>query len=211
MAELVDSADVVFHLAAAVGVQLIDESPVRTIETNAALHRDCPRPASKKKEARIHRVDQRGVREKLRSPLSRGRTSHPGATTKGRWSYACSKAIDEFLAIAHWKSGNCRLSSAAPSTPLDRDRPVATGWWFRLPVARKLADRLLLAPWRWNTTPLLCHVADAVRALADLMRREDVYGEVFNIGAYSEIEIRKLAERVVELTGSPAGDHAGPV
>jgi len=127
-----------------------------------------------------------------------------GATIKGRWSYACSKAIDEFLAIAHWKE---RKLPTVIGRLFNTVGPRQTGrYGMVIPnlVTQALADRPLTVYGDGTQGRCFCHVADVVRALADLMRREDVYGEVFNIGSDSEIEIRQLAERVVDMTGSPS-------
>ena len=104
VAELVDAADVVYHLAAAVGVELIVESPVRTIETNVHCTEVVLSAGQQEEEAGLHRLDQRGLRqERRRSRSARTATCVLGPDLKGRWSYACSKAIDEFLALAYWK------------------------------------------------------------------------------------------------------------
>jgi UDP-glucose 4-epimerase len=202
VAELVDSADVVFHLAAAVGVQLIVESPVRTIETNVHCTEVVLAQASKKKKPVFIASTSEVYGKSADLPYREDGDLILGATTKGRWSYACSKAIDEFLAIAHWKERKLptvigRLFNTVGPRQTGRYGMVVPNF-----VAQALADRPLTVHGDGTQRRCFCHVADVVRALADLMRREDVYGEVFNIGADSEIEIRKLAERVVELTGS---------
>jgi UDP-glucose 4-epimerase len=202
VAELVDSADVVFHLAAAVGVQLIVESPVRTIETNVHCTEVVLAQASKKKKPVFIASSSEVYGKSADLPYREDGDLTLGATIKGRWSYACSKAIDEFLAIAHWKE---RKLPTVIGRLFNTVGPRQTGrYGMVIPnfVTQALADRPLTLYGDGTQRRCFCHVADVVRALADLMRREDVYGEVFNIGAESEIEIRKLAERVVELTGS---------
>jgi UDP-glucose 4-epimerase len=202
VAELVDSADVVYHLAAAVGVQLIVESPVRTIETNVHCTEVVLAQASKKKKPVFIASTSEVYGKSADLPYREDGDLTLGPTIKGRWSYACSKAIDEFLAIAHWKE---RKLPTVIGRLFNTVGPRQTGrYGMVIPtfVAQALADRPLTVYGDGTQRRCFCHVADVVRALADLMRREDVYGEVFNIGAESEIEIRKLAERVVELTGS---------
>jgi UDP-glucose 4-epimerase len=202
VAELVDSADVVFHLAAAVGVQLIVESPVRTIETNVHCTEVVLAQASKKKKPVFIASSSEVYGKSADLPYREDGDLTLGATIKGRWSYACSKAIDEFLAIAHWKE---RKLPTVIGRLFNTVGPRQTGrYGMVIPnfVTQALADRPLTLYGDGTQRRCFCHVADVVRALSDLMRREDVYGEVFNIGAESEIEIRKLAERVVELTGS---------
>jgi UDP-glucose 4-epimerase len=202
VAELVDSADVVFHLAAAVGVQLIVESPVRTIETNVHCTEIVLAQASKKKKPVFMASTSEVYGKSAELPYREDGDLTLGPTIKGRWSYACSKAIDEFLAIAYWKE---RKLPTVIGRLFNTVGPRQTGrYGMVIPnfVAQALAGRPLTVYGDGTQRRCFCHVADVVRALADLMRREDVYGEVFNIGAESEIEIRKLAERVVELTGS---------
>jgi UDP-glucose 4-epimerase len=202
VAELVDSADVVFHLAAAVGVQLIVESPVRTIETNVHCTEVVLAQASKKKKPVFIASTSEVYGKSADLPYREDGDLTLGATIKGRWSYACSKAIDEFLAIAHWKERKLptvigRLFNTVGPRQTGRYGMVVPNF-----VTQALADRPLTVYGDGTQRRCFCHVADVVRALADLMRREDVYGEVFNIGSDSEIEIRQLAERVVEMTGS---------
>jgi UDP-glucose 4-epimerase len=202
VAELVDSADVVFHLAAAVGVQLIVESPVRTIETNVHCTEVVLAHASKKKKPVFIASTSEVYGKSVELPYREDGDLTLGPTIKGRWSYACSKAIDEFLAIAYWKE---RKLPTVIGRLFNTVGPRQTGrYGMVIPnfVAQALRDRPLTVFGDGTQRRCFCHVADVVRALADLMRREDVYGEVFNIGSESEIEIRKLAERVVELAGS---------
>jgi len=204
VAELVDGADVVFHLAAAVGVQLIVESPVRTIETNVHCTEVVLAQASKKKKPVFIASSSEVYGKSADLPYREDGDLTLGATTKGRWSYACSKAIDEFLAIAHWKE---RKLPTVIGRLFNTVGPRQTGrYGMVIPnfVTQALADRPLTVYGDGTQRRCFCHVADVVRALADLMRREDVYGEVFNIGSDSEIEIRQLAERVVDMTGSPS-------
>jgi UDP-glucose 4-epimerase len=204
VAELVDSAHVVFHLAAAVGVQLIVESPVRTIETNVHCTEVVLAQASKKKKPVFIASSSEVYGKSADLPYREDGDLTLGATVKGRWSYACSKAIDEFLAIAHWKE---RKLPTVIGRLFNTVGPRQTGrYGMVIPnfVTQALADRPLTVYGDGTQRRCFCHVADVVRALADLMRREDVYGEVFNIGSDSEIEIRQLAERVVDMTGSPS-------
>ena len=202
VAELVDSADVVFHLAAAVGVQLIVESPVRTIETNVHCTEVVLAQASKKKKPVFIASTSEVYGKSADLPYREDGDLTLGATVKARWSYACSKAIDEFLAIAHWKE---RKLPTVIGRLFNTVGPRQTGrYGMVIPnfVTQALADRPLTVYGDGTQRRCFCHVSDVVRALADLMRREDAYGEVFNIGSDSEIEIRQLAERVVDMTES---------
>src|SRR5262245_38424247 len=137
MAELVDLCDAVYHLAAAVGVRLIVESPVKTIEANirgteVVLHH----AAKKRKRVLIASTSEvYGKRDQV--PFGENDDLVMGATDKGRWSYACSKAIDEFLASPTGKRRRSRPSSRASSTPSARARQGATGWSSRISSGRR--------------------------------------------------------------------------
>jgi UDP-glucose 4-epimerase len=202
VAELVDAADVVYHLAAAVGVQLIVESPVRTIETNVHCTEVVLAQASKKKKPVFIASTSEVYGKSADLPYREDGDLTLGATVKGRWSYACSKAIDEFLAIAHWKE---RKLPTVIGRLFNTVGPRQTGrYGMVIPnfVTQALAERPITVYGDGTQRRCFCHVADVVRALADLMERDDVYGEVFNIGSTDEIEIRQLAKRVLEATGS---------
>jgi UDP-glucose 4-epimerase len=202
VAELVDAADVVFHLAAAVGVQLIVESPVRTIETNVHCTEVVLAQASKKKKPVFIASTSEVYGKSADLPYREDGDLTLGATVKGRWSYACSKAIDEFLAIAHWKE---RKLPTVIGRLFNTVGPRQTGrYGMVIPnfVAQALAERPVTVYGDGTQRRCFCHVQDVVRALIELMQRDDVYGEVFNIGSDSEIEIRELAQTVIAATGS---------
>lgn len=202
VAELVDGADVVYHLAAAVGVQLIVESPVRTIETNVRCTEVVLAQASKKKKPVFIASTSEVYGKSADLPYREDGDLTLGPTVKGRWSYACSKAIDEFLAIAHWKE---RKLPTVIGRLFNTVGPRQTGrYGMVIPnfVTQALAERPITVYGDGTQRRCFCHVADVVRALADLMERDDVYGEVFNIGSSDEIEIRQLAQRVLDATGS---------
>ncbi|HEX8156209.1 MAG TPA: GDP-mannose 4,6-dehydratase [Solirubrobacteraceae bacterium] len=203
VAELVDEADVVYHLAAAVGVELIVESPVRTIETNVHCTEVVLAQASKKRKP-VLIASTSEVYGKSRSlPFREDGDIVLGAPTAGRWSYACSKAIDEFLALAYWKE---RKQPTVVARLFNTVGPRQTGrYGMVVPrfVGQALAGRALTVHGDGKQTRCFCHVGDIVAALVDLMMLgEPAYGEVFNIGSQEEISIMSLAERVRELTSS---------
>jgi UDP-glucose 4-epimerase len=167
VAELVDSADLVYHLAAAVGVELIVESPVRTIETNIHAAEVVLNAASKKKK-----------------PVFVASTS------------------EVFLALAYWKE---RGLPTVIGRMFNTVGPRQTGrYGMVVPnlVGQALSGKPLTVYGDGTQSRCFCHVHDVVRALADLMEREDLYGEIFNIGTQAEITITGLAEKVVEVVGS---------
>jgi UDP-glucose 4-epimerase len=204
VAELVDSADVVYHLAAAVGVELIVESPVRTIENNVHTTEVVLSAASKKKKPVFVASTSEVYGKSTALPFREDGDLLLGPTFKGRWSYACSKAIDEFLALAYWKE---RGLPTVIGRMFNTVGPRQTGrYGMVVPnfVRQALAGQPLSVYGDGTQSRCFCHVHDVVRALATLMERDDLYGEVFNIGSEAEITIRGLATRVRELVGSEA-------
>jgi UDP-glucose 4-epimerase len=203
VAELVDEADVIYHLAAAVGVDLIVESPVRTIETNVHCTEVVLAQASKKKRPVFIASTSEVYGKSTSFPFREDGDSVLGPTTTGRWSYACSKAIDEFLALAYWKE---RKLPTVVGRMFNTVGPRQTGrYGMVVPkfVQQALAERPLTVYGDGTQTRCFCHVDDVVRALVDLMLLGDLaYGEVFNIGSQEEISILSLADRVKEITGS---------
>ncbi len=202
VAELVDAADAVFHLAAVVGVQLIVESPVRAIETNIHCTEVVLAQASKKRKPVFIASSSEVYGKSADLPFREDGDLKLGPTVKGRWAYGFSKALDELLALAHWKERGLptvigRLFNTVGPRQTGRYGMVIPNF-----VDQALAARPITVFGDGNQRRCFCHVSDVVRALADLMQRDDVYGEVFNIGSQDEVRIVDLAERVKEATGS---------
>ncbi|MBX3192534.1 MAG: GDP-mannose 4,6-dehydratase [Labilithrix sp.] len=201
-AELVDTVDVVYHLAAAVGVKLIVESPVRTIETNVQTTEVILSLANKKKRPTFvaSTSEVYGISEKV--PFREDGELVMGATTKGRWSYACSKAIDEFLAIAYWKE---RKLPTVVARLFNTVGPRQTGQYGMVVpsfVRQALSGAPITVFGDGKQTRCFTHVNDVVRALIALMDEPKAYGNVYNIGSTAEISIHDLAKQVREVTGS---------
>ena len=211
VAELVDEADIVYHLAAAVGVDLIVESPVRTIETNVHCTEVVLAQASKKRKPVFVASTSEVYGKSTQFPFREDGDLVMGASTTGRWSYACSKAIDEFLALAYWKE---RKLPTVVARLFNTVGPRQTGrYGMVVPkfVSQALGERPLTVFGDGSQTRCFCHVGDVVQALIDLMLLgEEAHGEVFNIGSQEEISIMDLAERVRELTQSDSEIHVIP-
>ena len=178
------------------------ESPVRTIETNVHCTEVVLAQASKKKKPVFIASTSEVYGKSVDLPYREDGDLTLGPTVKGRWSYACSKAIDEFLAIAHWKE---RRLPTVIGRLFNTVGPRQTGrYGMVIPnfVTQALAGRPLTVFGDGTQRRCFCHVSDVVRALADLMEHDGVYGEVFNIGSQDEVEILALAEKVREATGS---------
>lgn len=202
VAELVDEADYVFHLAAAVGVQLIVESPVRTLETNVHTTEIVLAQANKKRKP-VFVASTSEVYGKLTTvPFREDDDMVIGATTRGRWAYACSKALDEFLAIAYFRERGLPTIIGRMFNTVGPRQTGRYGMVVPTFVRQALAAQPITVFGSGQQRRCFCHVTDVVRALIDLARRDDLYGEVFNIGATTEITVLELAERVKEATGS---------
>jgi UDP-glucose 4-epimerase len=202
VAELVDEADAVYHLAAAVGVELIVESPVRTIETNVHTTEVVLQQANKKRKPVLIASTSEVYGKSEELPYSEGQDLLLGSTTIGRWAYACSKMLDEFLALAYWKE---RKQPAIVARLFNTVGPRQTGrYGMVIPtfVRQALADQHITVYGDGTQRRCFCHVEDVIRALVGLMEREEAYGEVYNVGATTEITIRDLAERVRRMTES---------
>jgi UDP-glucose 4-epimerase len=203
--ELVHKCDVVYHLAAAVGVRLIVEQPVRTLTTNLqgteVVLDNCTRFGKRVFVASTSEVygDHREQR-----PLTESDRRVYGPTTQRRWAYADSKAMDEFLALAyaHERGLDCVIgrlfNTVGPRQSAQYGMVIPTF------VERALAGEPLEIHGDGSQTRCFSHVNDVVRALRALMEARDSSGEIFNIGSANKASIRHLADRVLELTGSPS-------
>jgi UDP-glucose 4-epimerase len=202
VAELVDDADVVFHLAAAVGVALIVESPVRTIETNVHCTEVVLAQANKKKKPVLIASTSEVYGKSDAIPFREDGDMTLGATGLGRWAYACSKAIDEFLALAYWKERQLptiivRLFNTVGARQTGRYGMVVPRF-----VGQATEGRPVTVYGDGTQRRCFCHVADVVRALLELSQLEAAYGEVINIGSQEECSILELAQRVIAVTES---------
>ncbi len=202
LAELVDDADVIYHLAAAVGVKLIVESPVRTIETNIKLTELVLEMAQKKKRPVFIASTSECYGKSTDFPFREEGDLVLGPSSKGRWSYACSKLIDEFLAIAYHRE---RGLPTVVGRLFNTVGPRQTGQYGMVVptfVRQALSGQPVTVFGDGQQSRCFTHVADAVRALIGIMERPDAYGHVFNIGNTEEVSILSLAERVIAQSGS---------
>lgn len=210
LAELVDESDVIFHLAAAVGVRLIVESPVRTLETNVFGTQLVLDAASKKKKLVLTASTSEVYGKSEKVPFREDADLVLGATTIGRWSYAASKALDEFLALSYWK---------------ERKQPVVVARFFNTVGPRQTGRYGMVLPnfvrQALGATPItvfgsgkqsrcFCDVRDTVEAVLRLVATDSAVGEVVNIGTDQEISIEGLAQRVKERTNSASPIHYIP-
>ncbi|MEA2174283.1 MAG: UDP-glucose 4-epimerase [Blastocatellia bacterium] len=202
VAELVDQCDVIFHLAAAVGVKLIVESPVRTIETNVRGTEVVLGLANKKKKKVLVASTSEVYGLSMEVPFREDGNLVMGATTKGRWSYACSKAIDEFLALAYWREKKLPTIVVRLFNTVGPRQTGQYGMVIPNFVKQALAGRAITVYGDGQQTRCFGYVGDVVGALIKLMDQQEAVGQVFNIGSNEEVSILELAQRVKELTNS---------
>jgi UDP-glucose 4-epimerase len=201
-AELVDQCDVVFHLAAAVGVKLIVESPVRTIETNVKGTEVVLALANKKQKRVLIASTSEVYGLSTAVPFREDGNLVMGATVKGRWSYACSKAIDEFLALAYWREKKLPTTIVRLFNTVGPRQTGRYGMVIPTFVKQALAGRPITVYGDGKQTRCFGYVGDVVDALIKLMDHKESVGEVYNIGSSEEISIFQLAEKVKQLTNS---------
>ena len=201
-AELVDQCDVIFHLAAAVGVKLIVESPVRTIETNVHGTEVVLALANKKKKKVLIASTSEVYGLSTQVPFKEDGNLVMGATTKGRWSYACSKAIDEFLALAYWREKKLPTVVVRLFNTVGPRQTGQYGMVIPTFVKQALAGRPITVYGDGKQSRCFCYVGDVVGALMKLMDDEDAVGQVFNVGSNQEISIIDLAKKVQVLANS---------
>ena len=201
-AELVDQCDVIFHLAAAVGVKLIVESPVRTIETNVHGTEVVLSLANKKKKKVLIASTSEVYGLSAQVPFQEDGNLVMGATTKGRWSYACSKAIDEFLALAYWREKKLPTVVVRLFNTVGPRQTGQYGMVIPTFVKQALAGRPITVYGDGKQSRCFCYVGDVVGALMKLMDDEAAVGQVFNVGSNQEISIINLAKKVKALAKS---------
>jgi UDP-glucose 4-epimerase len=205
MAELIDRADEIYHLAAAVGVRLIVEKPVHTIETNIRGTEIVLELAARKNRKVLVTSSSEVYGKSSKTPFAENDDLVLGNTQRPRWSYACSKAIDEFLALAYYRQ---QKLPAVIVRLFNTVGPRQTGQYgMVIPrfVAQALAGEPLTVYGDGSQSRAFCYVGDVVDALLGLMANPAASGQVFNVGNDQEITIRELAELVIRKTGSGGG------
>ncbi len=202
LAELTDKCDTIFHLAAAVGVMLIVESPVRTIETNIRGTEEVLIQACKKKKKVILASTSEVYGKSSKKLFREDGDLVLGPTTKGRWSYACSKAIDEFLALAYWKEKRLPVVVARFFNIVGPRQTGRYGMVVPRFVKQALFNKPITVYGDGKQTRCFTHITDAVNALVKLSQTEAAVAEVINIGNNNEVSIEGLAKKIKQLTKS---------
>ena len=202
LAEMIDQSDVVFHLAAAVGVKLIVEQPVHTIETNVHGTEVVLKHANKKKKLVVIASTSEVYGKSTDVPFREGADLVLGATVKHRWAYACSKLIDEFLALAYWKEKKLPIVIVRLFNTVGPRQTGQYGMVLPTFVRQALSGQPITVFGDGTQTRSFTYVADVVDALVKLAQEPRAIGEVFNIGNTEEVTIADLAERVKRMTDS---------
>jgi len=205
MTTLAGKSDAVFHLAAAVGVQLIADDPVHTIETNIG-GTETVLEAANKSGAKVLIASSSEVYGKSEAaPFREDDDLVLGSTSMSRWAYACSKAVDEFLGQAFHQQYGLNVVIGRFFNTIG---PRQTGQ-YGMVVPRFVGKALKNEPVRifgtGRQTRCFCYVGDLVEAIIKLMDCELAAGNVYNIGSIEEISIEALADKIIEMTGSKSG------
>lgn len=198
----VDRADAVCHLAAAVGVRLIVENPVRTIETNVSGTENVLQFARKKGKPLLLASTSEVYGKLAAIPFSEDDDVVLGASRRPRWAYACSKLLDEFLALAHFRENNLPVVIARLFNTVGPRQTGTYGMVIPRFVSQALAGEPITVYGDGNQSRTFCHVADAVEGIVHLLASEKTRGNVYNLGGEGEITIGELARLIVEITES---------
>ncbi|MBP1604143.1 MAG: arnA [Acidobacteria bacterium] len=204
LAEFVDQCDTVYHLAAAVGVRLIVEAPVRTIETNVHGTEVVLKQAAKKGKMVLIASTSEVYGKSTDVPFREDGDLALGATSRHRWAYACSKALDEFLALAYWREKKLPVVIVRLFNTVGPRQTGRYGMVVPTFVQQALAGDPITVYGDGAQTRCFTDVSDVVSALVSLPQESRAVGGVFNVGNTEEVSIRRLAERVKALTGSPS-------
>jgi UDP-glucose 4-epimerase len=202
LAEMIDTCDTVVHLAAAVGVKLIVEAPVHTIETNVHGTEVVLKHANKKKKLVLIASTSEVYGKSAAVPFNEETDLVLGPTAKHRWAYACSKLIDEFLALAYWKERKLPVIIVRLFNTVGPRQTGQYGMVIPNFVRQALAGQPITVFGDGTQCRSFTYVGDVVRAMVALINEPSAVGHVFNIGNGGEISINDLAEKVKVLTGS---------
>lgn len=199
---LVAECDAVFHLAAAVGVQLIVDQPVHTIETNIHGSEVVLATANKFRRPLLIASTSEVYGKSENVPFREDDDTVLGSTKYSRWSYACSKAIDEFLGLAYHQQYGLPVVVARFFNTVGPRQTGQYGMVIPRFVERALKDEPLLIHGTGKQSRCFGYVGDVVEAVIDLMNTKDAAGRVYNIGSTEEITIEDLADTIIKMTGS---------
>jgi len=199
---LVERVDFIYHLAAAVGVELVVKSPVYTIEDNVRGTENVLAAAAKCGVGVLLTSTSEVYGKSERECFREDDDLLIGPPTFGRWSYACSKLLDEFLAVAYWREKNLPVFIVRLFNTVGQRQTGRYGMVVPRFVQAALRDEPILIHGDGKQTRCFCHVSDVVRALVGLPQQPRAVGQVYNVGGTEEVSILDLALRVKQLTES---------
>ncbi len=202
VAELVDRSDVTVHLAAAVGVRLIVERPVHTIETNVHGTEVVLGAVARKKKKILIASTSEVYGKGSRPPFSEDDDLVLGATTNSRWAYACSKALDEWLALAYARERDVPVVITRLFNTVGPRQTGRYGMVLPTFAGQALLGEPITVFGTGEQSRCFAHVRDSVEAIVRLLEEPEAVGEVFNVGSDREVTMNRLAEMVREAAGS---------
>ncbi len=200
--ELIGTVDVVFHLAAAVGVRYILDNPLESIKINIQGTDKILELCMKFKKKVLIASSSEVYGKHLHAPLVETDNIIYGPSSKFRWSYAASKLMDEFMALAYFRTKGLQVVVARLFNTVGPRQTGAYGMVIPRLVNQALKNEALTVHGDGGQTRTFTYVKDVVKAMIALMDNDSAFGEVFNIGGVGEISIRDLAEKIVKMTGS---------
>jgi UDP-glucose 4-epimerase len=202
LSRLVDRVDFIYHLAAAVGVELVVKSPVYTIEDNVRGTEDVLAAAARRGVGVLLTSTSEVYGKSDRASFRENDDLLIGPPTFGRWSYACSKLLDEFLAIAYWREKQLPVFVVRLFNTVGQRQTGRYGMVVPRFVEAALRHEPILIHGDGRQSRCFCHVSDVVRALVELPAQSAAVGQVFNVGSTEEVSILELAQRVTRLAQS---------
>ncbi|MFK7738116.1 MAG: GDP-mannose 4,6-dehydratase [Pirellulaceae bacterium] len=206
--EAVGNCDQVFHLASAVGVKLIMEKPVETIDTIVTGTQIVLEQANRYRKPLLLTSTSEVYGKSSSVPFVEDGDRLAGPTTKHRWAYACAKALDEFLAMAYWKSSRLPIVVVRLFNTVGPRQTGQYGMVIPNFVERAKRNEVLQVFGDGSQSRCFCHVADVVRGLTSLMECTEAYGQVVNLGSEEEITILELAKTIIqEVDSNSAIEH----
>lgn len=200
--EAVRDCDAVYHFASAVGVRLIMDQPVESIDTIVTGTQIVLKYANRYRKPILITSTSEVYGKSQAVPFDEDGDRLEGPTTKHRWAYACAKALDEFMAMAYWKTASLPVVVVRLFNTVGPRQTGQYGMVIPNFIQQALLDNPLKVHGDGNQTRCFCHVADIVEALTQLMNCKAAHGQVINLGSTEEVSIRALAERIIERTGS---------
>lgn len=201
VSECVKETEAVFHLASAVGVRLIIDQPVRTIESIVGGTDTVLRACARYRRPVLLTSTSEVYGNGTKAPFAEEDDRLMGPTTKRRWSYACAKALDEFLSLAHWYESKLPVVIARLFNTVGPRQTGQYGMVVPRFVQQGLRGQPITVYGDGGQSRCFGHIHDVVGALVRLMRAPEARGQIFNVGNDSEVTILELAEKVREMTG----------